>query len=195
MSIADELQAASDELVASWKAQDAPAEVPEEVPADAARLRHLLEQGGRAVVTVRSKRTGEHVGVVLVVKARKPDGKGFLGRNSKAGRVGLADGHVVFANDPAMSWPDDAIGSFMLDTGEWRPRPGADPKRVWAADHLLRAALADYDIGRHADLFIATRCSVCGKGLEHPESVEDGRGPECRRQRNRGKRSTHALRR
>jgi hypothetical protein len=184
-----DLQAASDALRASWEAERAEteAEVPEEVLADSARVRAALEDGGRALLTLRSRRTGKHVKVNLVAKKKDPSG-GWVSRASKAGRVGIREADVVFADDPDQSWPDGALGRFDPRTGEWTPQRTAEANRLWAAEKLLAWALGSYPlIDEKAEVYLSTICCVCGKQLRHPESVERGIGPECARKGTKGR--------
>lgn len=166
--------------------------IPTEVPADLAKVMGALTNGGRAEITVRSKKSGEHVYVTLTCKQRKPDGKGFVSRATAAGRVGIQDAHIVDCTDPNREFPDNRIGTYATKSGKFNPRAEADPKRVWAADFLLRWVRGEIDITGCADIFIATRCCRCGRKLTHPESVVGLIGPECRNHANEGKHAAYA---
>jgi hypothetical protein len=143
------------------------------------RLREALEDGGRAVISVRSKKTGQHVPIRFAAKKKKPDGRGYLSRGTIKGRVGTKDADVIFADDPSLAWPDDKVGTFDLRTGEWRPTKDVDASRLWAAEKALAWALGRYSLDEKAEVFIELRCCFCGHPLTDPVSIERGIGPEC----------------
>lgn len=142
------------------------------------RLRAALEDGGRAVISVRSKKTGAHVSIRLAAKKKKAGGRGWVSRGSRVGRVGIAEADAIFADDPTLVWPEGKIGIFDLHTGEWK-RSGTDSARVWATERALMWALGSFDLSEHAEIFIELRCSYCGHALRDPVSIERGVGPEC----------------
>lgn len=179
---AAEMQAASDARMTEIRGS-LETEVPEEVPADAARVKELMEEGGRVLCSVRARESGRHVTVLLTAKARDPAG-GYVSRAKIAGRVGIGEAHTVFADDPDETWPDNKLGSFDLQSGEWRPDRDAEQNRLWASFALLRWALiGNLDLLKIAEVFVATTCCYCGKRLTDPVSVERGIGPECFKRR------------
>lgn len=142
------------------------------------RVAHALRYGGRAVVTLRSHKTGQHVTINLVGRMPKPGGKGWVSRGTKAGRVGIAEGATVIeVRDPDLEYPDDYVGRFYVADGEWRAGKGADAKRVWTAERVLGYALGGLVF--QSEVFLATTCSFCARKLTDPVSVERGVGPEC----------------
>lgn len=157
---------------------EAPTTTPE-TAATPERLKAALENGGRAVVSVRSKKTGAHVTLCFVAKKKEADGRGFVSRATIEGRVGLKEASVVFVDDPTLEWPDGKVGGFYLDTGEWKPAKGADPARVWAASKAFAWAHGSFDLAEQAEVFIELSCCYCGKPLTDPVSIERGIGPEC----------------
>lgn len=157
---------------------DEPAQA-ERRPATPDRLRAALEDGGRAVVSVRSKKTGEHVQIRLAAKKKNPDGRGYVSRGSIEGRVGTKEADVIFADDPTLEWPDNKVGSFDLRTGEWKDAKDADAARIWGAQKALFWALGRFPLDEQAEVFIERSCSYCGHPLRDPVSVERGIGPEC----------------
>lgn len=157
---------------------ESPATTPE-TAATPDRLKAALENGGRAVVSVRSKKTGAHVSVCFVAKKKEADGRGFVSRATIEGRVGLKAADVIFVDDPTLPWPDGKIGAFYLDTGEWKPAKAADPARVWAASKTFAWAHGSFALDEQAEVFIELSCCYCGKPLTDPVSVERGIGPEC----------------
>lgn len=187
---AAEAQAATDEFITGLRQERAG--IPDQVAADGELVRRLLEEGGRVRASVRSRATGRHVNVLLIAKRKGADGK-FVSRATQEGRVGIGNAVVVFAEDPDRPWPDNRLGSFWLDTGEWKPAPGGDPARQWAAFALLRYGLSDFALDEQAEVFVATQCSRCGKQLTDPVSVERGQGPECAKQPTRSRTAGHAL--
>jgi hypothetical protein len=160
-------------------------EVPEKVLVSPTEIMKALRDGGRAEVTLRSWKTGEHVYVTLTCRKKKPGGDGWMSRGEKAGRVGYADADCVEARDPNLEYGENYIGRFYIADGEWRAGKNADAKRVWAAERVVVNALTGAPM--QSDLFLATRCVVCGKKLRHPESVADLIGPECKAQKLKGK--------
>lgn len=158
---------------------DAPPPAPEPTPATPERLKAALETGGRAVVSVRSKKTGAHVTVCFVAKKKEADGRGYVSRATIEGRVGLKEADVVFVDDPTLDWEDGKVGGFYLGTGEWKPEKDADPARVWAAEKAFSWAHGSFDLDEKAEVFMELSCSFCGKPLTDPVSVERGVGPDC----------------
>lgn len=147
------------------------------VVASPARVRAALENGGRAIVTVRSHRTGRHVCLNFVVRKRKPGGQGWVSRATRAGRVGLAEGDAIEVRDPELEYPDNYVGRYYLDDQAWRAGRSADGARVYSAEKVLDYALSG--VLMQSEVFLATQCSYCGHGLRDPESIERGIGPEC----------------
>jgi len=148
-------------------------------PASSERLKAALELGGRAVVSVRSKKTGAHVTLCFVAKKKEADGRGYVSRATVEGRIGLGEASTVFVDDPTLEWPDGKVGAFHLDTGEWKPTKDADPARVWAAERAFAWARGSFDLGEKAEVFMELSCSFCGKPLTDPVSIERGVGPDC----------------
>lgn len=145
--------------------------------ADPARVRAALENGGHAVVTVRSHRTGAHVTISLNVRKRREGGEGWVPRNTIAGRVGMADGDVIEVRDYNAEYPNNYVGRLYLDTGEWRAPRDVPVSRAWAGERVIAYALTGAALP--ADVFLQSRCSYCSRPLEDPESIERGIGPEC----------------
>lgn len=161
--------------------------------ASAEDVARALRTGGRAAVTLRSKESGLHVSIVLSVRQAKPGG-GFVSRAQKVGRVGIEAAaavpkSVVEARDPSVEYPDNYVGRLYLTEGEWRSGRDADSIRAWAAEKTLLFALSGYDLLAKADVYLATECCYCGKGLRDPESIERGVGPECFGKRTKSKRA------
>lgn len=168
------VQRLREETKAAWEG-----EVPEYVPTTADGIREALTHGGRAVVSVRSKRSGEHVTVVLSCRAQKPGGSGYVSRATRAGRVGIEDAYCVEARDEAAEYPENYVGRLYTNDGAWRAGREADRLRAWTAEKVLAYALGGYPLDQQAEVFISTSCSYCGKRLTDPVSVERGVGPEC----------------
>lgn len=141
------------------------------------RLRRALQEGGRATVTVRSAKTKRHVTVDLVCRARGENGR-FVSRATIAGRVGLADAHVIEARDPLREGRDSYVGSFYRSGSRWRASADADAARVWTADRVITAVLTGVPLVH--EMLVADTCSACGKPLTDPVSIEAGMGPDCR---------------
>ena len=64
--------------------------------------------------------------------------------------------------------------------------------RAWTAEKVLSYARGGYDLAAVADVFLATKCAVCGKKLEDPTSIERGIGPECYGRQTGSKNAPHA---
>lgn len=148
------------------------------VLASAERVREALEVGGRAALTIRSLRTGAHVKVTLVARKKRESGEGWVPRTHTAGRVGIGEATAIEARDPEREYPDNYVGRFYLDTGEWRAGRDADGARVWAAEKVIAYALAGAQLA-NSEVFLATQCAICGHKLDDPTSIERGIGPEC----------------
>lgn len=170
--------------------QNVPVEVPETIAADAALVRAALENGGKVEVTVRSKKTGDHVYVTLTCKKGKPGG-GFVSRATAAGRIGLAEATIVDASDPNKEWPENRIGTYSVKRQHMNVNAMSDPKRGWAATKILAWVRGEFDMLAVADVFVATRCCRCGRKLKHPESVSALVGPECRNKANQGQHAAY----
>jgi hypothetical protein len=153
-------------------------EAHEQIQAPPEMVRRAFEDGGRAVATVRSKKTGQHITIVLTARKRKQGG-GYVSRGTIAGRVGIQDADVLEARDPDLEYPDNYIGRVYLDSGEWKPGRDADPSRAWTAQKVIAYGLGRFDLAAVADVFLASQCSYCGRPLTDPESIERGIGPEC----------------
>lgn len=150
-----------------------------EAVADAAAVKRALEIGGRATLSVRSRKSGDHVTVQFAAKKREEGGRGFVSRATIEGRVGIRDADVVFVDDPTLMWPDGKIATFLPSTGEWKPAKGVDPARLWAAQRVFAWARGAYDLEEKAEVFIELTCCFCGKPLTDPVSIERGIGPDC----------------
>lgn len=102
-------------------------------------------------------------------------GAGFFGGKQKIGYLSGPD------NEAHYTW----VGHFEGGRLKIWQRAGMDELR----EQRFRRAVATVagDTAR-AGLLYALRsgnCYVCGRKLTHPDSLEDGRGPECRRRANR----------
>lgn len=139
-------------------------------------VRHALEHG-RALVTVRSFKTGKHVTILFTGRKAKPGG-GYVSRATSEGRVGLGTGaDVIEVRDTLADYPDNYVGRLYTDSAEWRAGKAANGARVYAAEKVLAYALGQAALA--SDIFLATQCGRCGKQLTDPVSVERGLGPEC----------------
>lgn len=148
-----------------------------------ARVHEALVEGGYMVASVRSKKSGQHVSLVLAAKAAR-DGGGYVSRSTKAGRVGLDGAAVVYFDRP----DGEYVGKLDLLTGEFRFARAASDAERWTAQKLVAYAKGNYPaLDTLADVFLARQCSVCHRRLEHPESIAAGIGPECAGRRNRGR--------
>jgi hypothetical protein len=137
-------------------------------------------EAGSALVTVRSHQTGKHVTVRITGRKKKADGSGWVSRATTAGRVGFGTGaDCLEVKDVLREYPDDYVGRLYTDKPglDFKAGKDADPIRVWTAEKVLSYALDG--LALKSDVFLATKCGVCGKGLHDPESIERGIGPEC----------------
>lgn len=163
-------------------------EIPDTVLCSAERLAQALTDGGRAEVTVRSKRTGAHVKLTLACKKRKPEGqRGYLSRATVAGRIGLADAHKIDITDPDLEWPEAKVGAFSTVSGRYF-NDGGDQARAWTAEYVCRWMRGDYPaMEEQAEILLSTRCCRCGRQLTHPESIAALLGPECAQKTREGR--------
>lgn len=137
-------------------------------------------EAGRALVTVRSHKTGKHVTILIVGRKKKPSGQGWLSRATAAGRVGYGTGaDCLEVKDVLREYPEDYVGRLYTDKAslDFKAGQGADPIRVWTAEKVLAYALDG--LALQSDVFLATTCTNCGKQLHDPESIERQYGPEC----------------
>lgn len=163
----------------------------EGIPAGPEKVRRALMEGGRATVTARSLKTEEHVTVTLVCRKKKPGGQGWVSRGTTAGRVGFEDADCIEARDPRRDYPDNYVGRFYKDTGEWRTGRDVDPARAWLAEKVIAFALGGFALHERADVFLAAECCMCGHRLEDPQSIERGIGPECFGRSTSSKKAAH----
>ena len=150
------------------------------------QVRRALLIGGRARVTVTSRSSGRYLTVMLSAKKRGADGR-FISRAKTAGRVGLGDADVLFADGSDNAF-GEGCGRLALSTGEWLPPYGGTSelgsKYAWAARNVVTWALTDNaeviaSFDGQAEVVLASECCMCGKALNDPKSVERGVGPEC----------------
>lgn len=147
-------------------------------------VHHQLAVGGRIRVTVTSRASGEHLSLRIACKRRNTDGRGFVSRARRDGRVGLGAADVVFidADDHALLEP--AIGRIDMATGAWYAASWQDDPRAdfygWAGRSILRWARGEFPaFETQAEISLRSECSVCGKPLSDPASIARGLGPEC----------------
>lgn len=154
---------------------------PELIDATRQMVADALEIGGRVRVTVTSKETGKYLSIRLSCKARKPDGKGYISRARKEGRVGISHADVVFADADDLALAGE-VGRLYVRSGQWygadRPEPRAGHYE-WAAHQVLSWAAGGFDLPAVADVQMQTECCICGHRLNSPTSIERGIGPEC----------------
>lgn len=125
---------------------------------------HRFIRGGRAIVTIRSKKSGEHRTYRV---SRPAEDKPFF--------VGLLAGSDNTSDYVYAGIMDPATGA-MRTTAKSQFTCDSVPVRAWnyVAKHLAAGQLpAD------AEVMHEGRCCVCGRVLTVPESIERGIGPEC----------------
>ena len=137
---------------------------------------------GRAVVTVRSALTDQHITVQAKCSAKV------------AGRWRLmpyALASHVFFDVPGSGDSDsynDKVGTLYpphsesVQRGKFWPDHAADPARVWVARLLLDVARGLAPMAsdeRHYELLTSKFCMRCGAELREAESIERGLGPDC----------------
>jgi hypothetical protein len=121
---------------------------------------------GRLVVTMRSKTTGEHIG--LDFKCWAP------GRRTPP----LAECTRVYVN-VAHSW--DKVATINPHTGTLYPDKHADPCRLWTLRKVLEIARgeASPDTVQY-EVLKSEVCTACGyPNLTDPDSIEMMMGPDC----------------
>ncbi len=121
-------------------------------------------RGGRAVLTIKSHKTGEHR--TFRVSHPKDNDKMFF--------VGLLSGPDNTADYTYMG--------VLTDDGQVRLTKASKltcesvPVRAW--NYVARRLLADA-LPTDADVLHEGKCGCCGRALTVPESIERGIGPEC----------------
>lgn len=122
--------------------------------------------GGKAIFTLRSQRTGEHV----TLRARQSErGDMFF--------IGLMTGDNEFGYS--------YLGQVAIGAGEklWyshgrKSTVSADCKQAkaaqWALGHLLNGRMP-----QGLEVWHEGQCRACGRKLTMPESIQAGIGPEC----------------
>lgn len=144
-------------------------------PGQNTRAGRMIEQGGRVVVSVRSKKTGEHISIKFQCCRKNESGRG-----KKWPKVPLGEATHVFISVPNASdagW-DDKVGTFYPRSHRFYEADNADPARVWAAcaaAHWLNGEAEEKNATYHE----TNECGRCGRELTDPVSVERGIGPEC----------------
>jgi hypothetical protein len=132
-------------------------------------LEYLL--AGRAVVTVRSRKTESRVTLKV---GRKPE---YVGQP-------LGKGALYFR---ALAAPDNERDFHYLGCLDFAGLYHASREAGQFPDHLqaarwLSAALVCSRLDlvlKHAEVWHEGRCGRCGRQLTVPESIETGFGPEC----------------
>lgn len=157
------------------------------IRADAERVRTALYEGGRIVVTVRSKATGAHVTLAMNAKAEK-DGR-LMSRRTREGRVGLNEADVLFVDTPE----GDYVGRLNVSTGNVSFGRAASAPDRWTTEKVLAYAAGQFDLDAVAEVFLAAQCTICGKRLTDPESIERHVGPECHGRQTASRRAQRTL--
>lgn len=121
---------------------------------------------GKAVFTVKSLKSGEHI-TFKVKKSKKPAGPS----------------HFVTVRDDA-----DGIGSYSYLGVLWngaefnhgvRSLLAHDSKYANAARWLF-SNLKQNQLPARCEFWHEGKCGRCGRALTHPESIASGIGPECK---------------
>jgi len=144
---------------------------------DATALTRFIE-AGRAVLTVRSRKTGAR----FTLRLAKPDDK-------RDGRVRIGKPPPIFVN--VLSGADNTSDYTYLGCLWRKPwgydyahgrnsRVAVDAPSVLAVRWLVKLLNnAPEKIFEQAEFWHEGRCGRCGRRLTVPESVETGFGPEC----------------
>jgi Family of unknown function (DUF6011) len=129
---------------------------------------------GCLVMTVESKRTGEHITIKLNGKRK----------SSKWVRAGFEEASHVFVEVPRPNgeWPDK-VGTYYPTgryEGQFWHANNADPARVWAARRVMEVAagLKDWEDDQ-CTILQNTHCLYCGRELTDPVSIRRQIGPDC----------------
>lgn len=124
--------------------------------------------GGRAVLTVRSQRTGEHR--TYRINRREGDD----GRKTPF-FVSLLTGPDNTADYQYVGVLDESTGGLRLTRAS---RFTCDSVPVRAFDYVMKRVFRG-ELPADADVMHEGRCGVCARALTVPESIERGIGPEC----------------
>lgn len=148
------------------------------VPNPLSRAGRMM-QAGRAKVTVTSRKSGDHITVLLKAFA---DNRKRQYSDVKKNWVAcpLEDATHVFCEVPAAGdgW-NDKVGTYYPKTGRWFDADGADPARVWAVQAAAHWLIYEPEATDLADFQESSECGRCGRELTDPVSIERGIGPEC----------------
>lgn len=124
--------------------------------------------GGRAVLTVRSRKSGEHR--TYRINRREGDD----GRKTPF-FVALLTGPDNTADYQYVGVLDEATGGLRLTA---KSRFTCDSVPVRAFDYVMKRVFRG-ELPADADVMHEDRCGVCARALTVPESIERGIGPEC----------------
>lgn len=148
---------------------------PSHLSLDLTKRAGRMLNAGNVVVTVKSKKTGEHITVKLASRFKNDSGRG-----KKWQPAGPDKATHIFAsvrNADRAGW-DDKIGTYYPNTGRFFEDHNTEAARVWAAAAALQWLCGNAD-ETHAEYFESNECGRCGRMLTDPVSIERGIGPEC----------------
>lgn len=133
--------------------------------------------GGNATFTLTSNKTGQH----FTFKAQKPTVE-----TDNGGKRRDHDAEVVFikvlTGDPN-NWQDwQFLGTLFLDSNRFIVKRGTSVMAPsvkafgWTLQNLKQGEIPASLTIQHSG-----NCCRCGRTLTHPESIDTGIGPECRK--------------
>lgn len=129
---------------------------------------------GRCVMTVQSRKSGQHITIRLNCKRK--------GSRWERASYDAASHVFVEVPRPDGEWPDK-VGTLYPNgdkAGQFWHATNADPARVWAAVRCMEVAcgLKDWQDDQ-CEVLRTTNCMYCGRELTDPVSIRRGIGPTC----------------
>lgn len=150
-------------------------EFPTSLNLDSEKRAARMIEGGNVVVTVKSKKTGEHITVKLASRLKNDSGRGKKWQPASPTEASHIFASVRSAD--AAGW-DDKIGTYYPRNGRFYEDKNADPARVWAAAAVLQWLCGNADEEK-ATYQESNECGRCGRELTDPVSIQRGIGPTC----------------
>jgi len=136
--------------------------------------------GGNATVTLTSRKTGKHF-TFKVQKPTKTTDRGGKVRDHNADAA-----FVKLLTGSPSNWEDwSFIGTLMMESLHLAPnrrKPGIGETPSFKAFRWTIGQLVKGEIPADLEIAHSGSCCRCGRELTHPDSIQNGIGPECIKQ-------------
>jgi hypothetical protein len=146
-------------------------------------LMHIM--AGRSILTVRSRKTGEHYTFRFSRPAVSKERDGQRARPVWVSLYGGPQGGYLDTDAERRNWT--FIGTIWPNHNPFSFSMSSKSKLAATDKAALTAAWMARRLPEHADLLMEQAewwhegiCGRCGRRLTVPESIESGFGPECR---------------